>query len=117
MNIKAMSFFLSEDNIKEHLEHLRYLRMNYSILLKSIPEIQGKDIGSLLRTAIERKAREEAIELLWKIKSHELFFNSFSENQKWNDELKKRNCSKERFIYEATIQGNGHELCRLLGGG
>jgi len=104
MNIKAMSFFLSEDNIKEHLEHLRYLRMKYSILLKSIPEIQGKDIGSLLRTAIDRKAREEAIELLWQIKSHELFFNSFAENPTWGEDVRKYNTSRERFLYDILME-------------
>ena len=104
MNFKAMNLFLSEDNIKEHLEHLRQLRLKYSILSKSLPEIKDKDIGDLLKLGINRKVREEVIELLWQIKSHELFFNSFSLNPRWSEEIRKYNTSHERFLYDIMME-------------
>ena len=104
MNYKAMNMFLSEDNIKEHLEHVRQLRLKYSLLAKSVPEIKGKDFRDLLTSGMNKKIREEATDLLWQIKSHELFFNSFSINPCRSDQFKKKNISPERFLYDVLME-------------
>lgn len=99
MNFKAMNMFLSEENIKNHIEHLRTLRLKYSVLEKSITELNGKGIGEVYKMGISRKIKDEAIELLWHIKSHDLFFNSFSEMVVWHDDIRKNNGSRESFVY------------------
>ena len=100
MNNKALNFFLSEDNIKEHLEHLRYLRLKYSVLIKSFRELEGMGLSEILKMSLNKNIKEEAIELLWQIKSHELFFYSFVENPLSTDKIRKENVSKERFLYD-----------------
>lgn len=104
MNLKAMKMFLSEENVKKHLEHFRNLRLRFSVLEKSIPELKGKDISAVSKLSISRKIKDEALELLWQIKSHELFFNSFTINPLWNEEIRKHNSSRERLIYDVFSQ-------------
>ena len=96
MNINIMNRFLSEENIKKHLEYLRTLRLKYSVLLKSVPSLDGASMIEVARLSVERKVREEALELLWNIKSHELFFNSFADKQIWE----RKDMSKERLLYD-----------------
>ena len=96
MNIDAMNMFLSEENIKKHLEHLRTLRLKYSVLEKSVPEIGGRDLSEILKLRIAPQIREEVSELLWNIRSHELFFNSFVEHPLWN----RKDLSRERLMYD-----------------
>ena len=71
MNYKAMNTFLSEENIRRHEEYLNNLRLKLSILEKSDPSAMR--IGSQMK-------REES-ELIKEIKSHELFFDSFTQEQ------------------------------------
>lgn len=113
MNFKVMNFFLSEENVKLHIEHLRTLRLKYSVLEKSLPELKGKEMTVIARSAINRKIKEEALELLWQIKSHELFFNSFAENQTWSEEIRKHNSSRERFVYDLLMEARGKD-CGFL---
>lgn len=105
MNIKAMSMFLSEDNIKRHLEQLRTYRLRLSILEKSLPELKGKDINEINRLPLERKAKEEALVLHWAIKSHECFFDSFSEMPGRSEMIDKHYSSRDSFIYNLYTEG------------
>ena len=77
MNTSNMNSFLSEGNIKRHLEHLRTLRLQYSILLKSYPELIGREIKDSLRLCSDKGVRSDLQKLYFNIKSHELFFDSF----------------------------------------
>ena len=104
MNVEAMNLFLSDGNIKRHLEHLREERLRYSILEKSYPQIKGCAIGQLVRLNIDRDVKDEAISRLWYIKAHECFFNSFTERQTWRKELIKYYPSKERLLYDIYIE-------------
>ena len=72
MNFKALNSFLSEENIRRHEEYLNNLRLKLSILEKSDPSAMR--IGSQMK-------REES-ELIKEIKSHELFFDSFTQEQR-----------------------------------
>lgn len=105
MNFIAMNLFLSESNIKRHLEHLREQKLRYSILEKSLPELRGKTINELIRLNINRDIKDEAISLLWYIKSHECFFDSFSEQQTRSDTLLNHYSSKEKFLYDLYTEG------------
>ncbi len=104
MNIKAMNSFLSEDNIKRHLEYLRSLRLRLSILEKSLPELKGKGMVGIYRLPLDRAAKDEAIRLHWLIKSHEYFFDSFSESPGKNEIIKKHFGSRESFIYNVYTE-------------
>ena len=55
---------------------------------------------------INRKIKDEALQLLWHIKSHDLFFNSFNEIVVWPDEIRKNNGSRESFIYSLLMLAN-----------
>ena len=72
MDFKALNSFLSEENIRRHEEYLNNLRLKLSILEKSDPSAMR--IGSQMK-------REES-ELIREIKSHELFFDSFTREQR-----------------------------------
>ena len=72
MNYKALNTFLSEENIRRHQEYLNTLRLRLSILEKSDP--------SVIRVCSQMK-REES-NLIKEIKSHELFFDSFTQEQR-----------------------------------
>lgn len=113
MNFKVMNMFLSEENIKRHLEHLRTLRLKYSVLEKSLPELKGKDMTVVARSGINKKIKEEALELLWLINSHELFFNSFNDNPTWSEAMRKHNSSRERFVYDLLMEARDKD-CGFL---
>lgn len=103
MNSKAMNMFLSEDNVKKHLEHLRTFKLKYSILEKSVPELKDKEIKEILRLNLSRDIKEEALRLLWYIKSHEIFFDSFTENPKRSESVEKHFMSRERLVYDIFV--------------
>lgn len=79
MDLKGMNLFLSKENINRHIEFLRSLRLKYSILEKSVEALRGKEIEDLIKLKLKSDIKEEAIDLLWKIRSHQLFFDSFNE--------------------------------------
>ena len=99
MNLKAMNMFLSEDNIKRHLEHLRTQKLRFSIIEKSFPEIKRKEMNEIVRLNISKDVKDEALSLLGYIKAHECFFDSFTEIPKRSDEIMKHYASRESFIY------------------
>ncbi len=100
MNIDAMNCFLSKENINKHFEHLRQAKLKFSVLEKSFPEINGVYMNKLKSASIDRRVKNYAIWLLKYIKSHDLFFNSFSLARSRCDNIKKYYSSRERFIYE-----------------
>ncbi|MBQ8414224.1 MAG: hypothetical protein IJX58_03140 [Clostridia bacterium] len=114
MDINAMNLFLSEGNIKRHLEHLREARLRYSILEKSIPEIKGRAPTELVRLNINRDVKDEAISQLWYIKAHECFFSSFTEQQTDNVNVLKHYSSKEKLLYDLYTEALERDHCFLF---
>lgn len=113
MNLKAMNMFLSEDNIKRHLEHLRRLRLRYSIVEKSFPELKDKNIKEILRLNINKDLKDEVISLLRSIRAHEIYFDSFSELQKRSELLLRHYSSKEKFLYDLFTEAK-EGMCGFL---
>ena len=109
MNVKAMNMFLSEENIKRHLEHLRTHKLKLSILEKSQPELKGKDINEISKMSINRDIREEALNLIWYIKSHECFFKSFCQVQLKSECVLKYFSSREKFLYDLSVEAKEHD--------
>lgn len=100
MNFTALHSFLSEANLKEHLSYFRNLKNKYSIIEKSCPELKGRNIEEILKMNLKRRLREEALGLLYKIRAHELYFSSFTEETKPSPLLRKYYSSENSFIYE-----------------
>ena len=72
-----MNRFLSEQALSAHKEHVRALRLKYSILEKSIPGIANVDLRKILTMKINEIDKREAISLLGEIRCHDMFFDSF----------------------------------------
>ena len=100
MNRQALKTFLSEANIKEHLSYCRTLKNKYSIIEKSYPELKGKSLEDILKMPLKRQLREEISELLYKIRAHELYFSSFSEEIRPSSLVRKHYGSENNFVYE-----------------
>ena len=82
MNISALESFLTKDNINLHLEYLKTQRLKYSIIEKSIPAIKGKSFADVLKMRLSKSLENEILPLIISIKSHEIYFSSFSSEQK-----------------------------------
>lgn len=73
-----MTEFLSDTSIAWHMEHIRQMKLKYSILEKSIQGLSGKEIFEIKHMRVPYCDREYATSLLADIKLHEIFFSSFS---------------------------------------
>ena len=100
MNLKALNTFLSQANIKEHLSYYRTLKNKHSIIEKSYPDLKGKSAEEIFKMNLNRGLKEELSRLLCKIKAHELYFSSFSEDVKPSFAVRKHYGSENSFIYE-----------------
>ena len=74
-----MTEFLSDTSIALHTEHIRQMKLKYSILEKSIQGLSGKEIFEIKRMRLPACEKEYAVSLLADIKLHEIFFSSFSQ--------------------------------------
>ncbi|MBO5909460.1 MAG: hypothetical protein J6Q67_06795 [Clostridia bacterium] len=102
MDYSSMRLFLSEENIKMHLEYLNKQKLVYSILQKSYPKLTN-DIKMVYQQNLPREIKKEALTLLCDIKSHEMFFNSFINTPPKCKNIKKFYSSEERLIYEVYL--------------
>lgn len=101
MDYSAMLTFLTEDNIKRHFSYMRTLKLKYSILEKSLPEIKGKTPLEISRMSLKKSVKSEILPNLVSIKSHETYFRSFTANPAPCREIKKFYSSEDAFCYEA----------------
>ena len=100
MNFDAMNMFLSEGNVRRHLDHLRTMRLRYSIIEKSLPEIKGRSAEEIIRLGLGREIKDEILSLLWYIRSHECFFDSFTDRTERAKIRLRHYSSRERLIYD-----------------
>ncbi len=101
-----MNRFLSEQAIFAHKEYVRTLRMKYSILEDSIPDIKNADIDKIRALRINNRDKEEALSLLGEIKCHDMYFTSFDADMGLNSPLARRQYGSEDalamcILYEA----------------
>lgn len=89
---------LSEESINLHKEHLKNLKLKYSILEKSIPEISGKSFREISKMRI--KYRDEVLSLLRNIKAHEIYFDSFGREFKSSNAVRNKFRTESAFLYE-----------------
>ncbi len=100
MNYTALYSFLSESNVKNHLAYMRNLKLKYSIIEKSIPELKGRSAEQVLRMNLSKKELSEVLPILIKIRAHELYFSSFTKEAKPSQILRKHYVSENSFCYE-----------------
>lgn len=100
MDITAQKSFLSEDNLKLHLSHLSELRLRYSIFKKSAPTLVGKTLRQVMNMHSSDGLKNEILPLINSIKSHELYFSSFSSEPRNCKEIKSYFSSDSAFLYE-----------------
>ena len=98
-----METFLSKETIKLHLSHLNDLKLKYSILEKSYPPLHNQRYFDVNSMWLSREVKQEALNLLYKIEAHELYFSSFCEKEYKCDFLKKYFSSKEAFMYDTFL--------------
>ena len=89
---------LSEEVLNLHREHLRSMKLKYSVYEKSIHEIAAKSMREISRTRI--KEREEVLHLFRNIKAHELYFDSFGAEFQSSNAVRKKYRSEASFLYE-----------------
>lgn len=100
MEFGAMRTFLSEENIKRHLSHLRTLRLRLSILEKSVTGIKGKSQREILSMSLSKAVKREIIPLLANINLHEAYFSSFSAEPRPSELVKKYHGSESSLCYK-----------------
>ncbi len=72
---------LSEENISLHKEYVRQQRLKYSILESDLPCLKGAKVNDLFHIRLDKKDREKALELLSEAVLHDIFFDSFCEEE------------------------------------
>ena len=100
MDYTPLYTFLSESNVKRHLDYLNTLKLRLSILEKSIPSVNGKTAREILDMNIPRRQKEEILPLTLEILAHKLYFSSFTTEPKSSPIVKKYYSSESGFCYD-----------------
>ena len=98
----SMNRFLSDEAIALHKEYLRQLKLRYSVIEKSIPEIKDKDMRALCKMRLGRE-RDEIISLKREIQYHELFFSSFGVGYQTSEAIRDKYVTEASFLYEVYL--------------
>jgi len=101
--------FISERACQLHREYLQNLKLKYSVLEKSFPEIVGKTIFDIRKSRV--KYKDEILDLKCDILCHELFFNSFGKKNQTSVSVRRSFGSEARLLYEIYEAGMGAGNC------
>ena len=74
-----INLFLSEDSVARHKEHVRQIRLRYSILQKSETVLKNRDITEIPWQKLPSDLRGEAYSYLSELELHDGFFSSFTD--------------------------------------
>lgn len=99
MKEQPMSF-ISENTYRLHKEYLNTLRLRYSILIKSVPQLFELGINDIKKhRGIKSDVKEEAISVLSQIMAHELYFSSFAAVGTRSQAIRAAYGSENSFLY------------------
>ena len=101
--------FLSERSLSLHREYLKKLKLQYSILEKSVPCIVGKGLSDIQKMRVPYK--EEILSLKCNITCHELFFDSFGAGNQTSKCIKQTFGSEAVFLYKIYEASKTVENC------
>ncbi len=91
--------FISEEALLLHSEYLKSLKLRYSVMEKSYPEVKNTSIGRNFKMRGFRY-KDEAVELRAEIICHELFFDSFGNAYQASRAVREAYRTESSFIYE-----------------
>ena len=97
--IKGIECFISEEALRLHNDYLKNLKLQYSVIEKSIPEIKNADFDSILKRR-NMRYRDELVSLRAEILCHELFFKSFGEAYQSSLSVRKFYRTEASFTYD-----------------
>ena len=97
---RSMLAFLSEGNLKAHVEYAKDLRLKHSIIEKSLPEIKGKSSGELIRLPVKRSLKNEILPNLISYEAHRTYFSSFTDRPAPSDIIRKEYGSESALCYK-----------------
>lgn len=103
--------FLSVESIDKHKDYLKTLNLRYSILKKSVGALNGKSFKEIYGMRLDRDIKREALELLYEIEMHNIYFSSFSPDKSYISSLKIREQYKNEAnflnsVYKAALKIN-----------
>ena len=107
MGVESLGKFLSGENIQMHYDYLNNLRLKFSIIRKSYPKFFSGDNDCRILGGVKGVPEiviYEARRLFDSIKSHEIFFDSFSEQKSPCTMIRKQFSSEEGLKYEVYDQ-------------
>ena len=82
-----MTEIFSEENLNLHREYVRRLRLKYSIIESSLPQLSGVPVKGIFNLRLGKRDRVDALRLLAEITLHEIFFSSFTEHRNKRSDL------------------------------
>lgn len=119
MKEQIMSF-ISENTYRQHKEYLNTLRLRYSILVKSEPQLFELGVSEIKKhRRIKSDVKEEAISMLSEIMAHELYFSSFGAVGTRSQAISAAYGSEGSFLY-STMRGAldfGEGFCFVIKSG
>ena len=92
--------FLSEENVLRHKAFLKEMKLKYSVLEKSVPQISGKSIKEISHLHVSCDDKDEILRLKSAILLHEIYFDSFGDNFSKSDVIRKNYGSEAALLYE-----------------
>ena len=109
----AINSFVSEEALFLHREYLNTLKLKYSVIEKSIPQIQNMSVRDIVKKR-NLRYKDEIIALRSDILCHELFFDSFSDKYQSSEAVRKAYRTEASFIYELLEMGKEGNLKFLV---
>lgn len=97
--------FISEDAIELHKKYFEDLKLKYSILEKSVPEIKEMSLRDIKKSR-NLRYKDEILKTKIDIECHKLFFSSFGNEFQASDLVKETYGTEASFRYEIFAQIN-----------
>ncbi len=95
-----MLHFLSKESINAHIEYMKDINHNISVITKSYPSLYGKSPADLMNMHLPKEVCREAEVLTISYLSHKCYFSSFAENDRPCPAIRKYFSSEDAFLYE-----------------
>ena len=112
--------FLSEENIALHKEHVRQMRLKYSVIESYLPSVKGAKVSDVFRLRLGKDDRRDVLGILPDIVLHDLYFSSFLDRRCVRCEAVARLYGSEaaylNFLFQTAQKTDGRFLAIYRGG-
>ncbi len=96
--------FLSENSVLKHKDYLRQLKLRYSVLEKSFPNLTACPLKEFAAKKLPYEIKSEAIKKRCEIELHELYFESFADKFYPSAVVKDMFGSEANFLYQIEAE-------------